>query len=331
MTLAAGIDLGTGAVKTVLFDVSDGDTKWLARSQHRIRRRDPMQLARQGFDEMLQELDLKPDAIDYVATTGDGENIPYRTGHFYSMTTHARGATYLRPGINAVIDIGALHGRAIATDERGKVLNYKMTSQCASGSGQFLENIARYLGVALEEVGMISITADKPETVSSICAVLAETDVINMISRGITTANILKGIHIAMASRLVKLLKSIKAREGSVLLTGGLALDEGLVEAVKEQVVEQKLKVEVLNHTDSIFAGAIGAALWGAFRHEKLLQAEHGVPAANLESYDQGKPVLAVNMGQEKVECPMTIVAEPTSSACPAEQVLKSDSTEKNS
>jgi benzoyl-CoA reductase subunit D len=245
------------------------------------------------------------------------------------MTTHARGATYLQPGINAVIDIGALHGRAISTDERGKVLTYKMTSQCASGSGQFLENIARYLGVALEEVGTISKTADNPETVSSICAVLAETDVINMISRGISTANILKGIHIAMASRLVKLLKSIKAREGSVLLTGGLATDEGMVEAMKEQAVEQKLKVEVMNHPDSIYAGAIGAALWGAFRHDKLLQAQHGVPSPDLDTYDEQQPVLAVDLGQEEVVCPAPSVTEPTSSAGPADQVLDADDQEK--
>lgn len=330
MTIAAGIDLGTGAVKTALFDVSDGETKWLARSTSRIRRRDPLVLAREGYDGMLKELDLDPELVDYVATTGDGENISFRTGHFYSMTTHARGATYLSPGINAVVDIGALHGRAISTDERGKVLTYKMTSQCASGSGQFLENIARYLGVALEEVGAISKTADNPETVSSICAVLAETDVINMISRGITTANILKGIHIAMASRLVKLLKSIKAREGSVLLTGGLAVNEGLVEAMEEQVIEQKLKVKVLTHPESIYAGAIGAALWGAFRHEKLLQAAHGVPSASLDAYDTGSPVLAVDMGQEEVACPVTSVAEPTSIACPAEQIANSDNQEKN-
>jgi len=330
MTLTAGIDLGTGAVKTVIFDVSGGESKWLTRSTHRIRRRDPMVLAQQSFDDILSELGLQADAIDYVATTGNGENIPFRTGHFYSMTTHARGATYLQPGINAVIDIGALHGRAIATDERGKVLTYKMTSQCASGSGQFLENIARYLGVALEEVGSISRTADNPETVSSICAVLAETDVINMISRGITTANILKGIHIAMASRLVKLLKSIKAREGSVLLTGGLATDEGLVDAVKEQVVEQKLKVEVLSHPDSIYAGAIGAALWGAFRHEKLLEAQHGIPSQDLEAYDVRRPALAVDIGQEEVTCPMTSVAEPVSASCPADKILKSNDKEQS-
>jgi len=329
MTLAAGIDLGTGAVKTALFEVSEGEAKWLARSTSRIRRRDPMLLAREGFDRMLAELNLDAGNIDYVATTGDGENIPFRTGHFYSMTTHARGAIYLSPGINAVIDAGALHGRAIATDERGKVLTYKMTSQCASGSGQFLENIARYLGVALDEVGEISKTADDPETVSSICAVLAETDVINMISRGISTANILKGIHLAMAGRLLRLLKSIKAREGSVLLTGGLAVDEGLIEAMKEQVIEQKLKVQVLSHPDSIYAGAIGAALWGAFRHDKLLQAEHGIASPDLGAYDEGKPVLAVDMGQEEVSCPVTSVIEPTSSACPADRALDSDSRDK--
>jgi benzoyl-CoA reductase subunit D len=330
MTVTAGIDLGAGAVKTVLFDVSDGKIEWLARRSSRIRRRDPMVLARQGYENMLSELDIGPSQVDYVATTGDGESISFRTGHFYSMTSHARGATYLQPGINAVIDAGALHGRAIATDERGKVLSYKMTSQCASGSGQFLENIARYLGVALEEVGTLSKTADNPETVSSICAVLAETDVINMISRGITTANILKGIHISMASRLVKLLKSIRAREGSVLITGGLASDEGLIEALKEQVVEQNLKVKVLSHPDSIYAGAIGAALWGAFRHEKLLQAQHGVPSSDLATYDEGKPVLAVDLGQEEVTCPLANTAEPTSADCPADRILKSSTKEKS-
>ena len=328
MTLAAGIDLGTGAIKTVLFDVSDGETTWLAKNTDRIRRRDPMVLAKQGYERMLKDLELDLELVDYVATTGDGENIAFRTGHFYSMTTHAKGATYLRPGINAVIDVGALHGRAIATDDRGKVLTYKMTSQCASGSGQFLENIARYLGVALEEVGEISKTADQPETVSSICAVLAETDVINMISRGITTANILKGIHIAMASRLVKLLKSIKAREGIALLTGGLAVDEGLVEAMKEQLVEQKLKVELVTNPDSIYAGAIGAALWGAFRHDKLLQARHGVPAKDLEEYDAGRPTLAVDLGQENVACPMTNIDE--ASCSPSDEVARSGAADES-
>ena len=80
-----------------------------------------------------------------------------------------------------------------------------MTSQCASGSGQFLENIARYLGIAQEEIGALSARPTEPEKVSGICAVLAETDVINMVSRGITAADILKGIHSSMADRFAKL------------------------------------------------------------------------------------------------------------------------------
>ena len=305
MTRAAGIDLGTGAIKIAIFDVVGGETTWLGKHASRIRRRDPLLLAREGFETLLDELGISEDSIDYVATTGDGENIPFRTGHFYSMTTHARGATFLVPGVQAVVDIGALHGRAISTDERGKVLTYRMTSQCASGSGQFLENIARYLGVALEEVGEISLTADNPETVSSICAVLAETDVINMISRGITTANILKGIHLAMASRLVKLLKSIKVREGKALLTGGLATDVGLVAAMKEEVVEQKLNVDIAGHADSIYAGAIGAALWGAFRHDKLAGAIHGKPSSSLDEYDAKDPFAIPEVSQEPSECPL--------------------------
>ena len=207
----------------------------------------------------------------YVATTGEGENVAIRTGHFYSMTTHARGAIHLNSEARAVLDVGALHGRAIRIDERGKVLSYKMTSQCASGSGQFLENIARYLGVAIDEIGPLSLAADEPEKVSSICAVLAETDVINMVSRGVSTSNILKGIHLSMASRLVKLLKAVKATgEGVVLMTGGLALDQGLFAAMGDEIAEQKVVLTIARHPDSIYAGAIGAAIWGAFRYEKL-------------------------------------------------------------
>ena len=270
MTITAGIDIGTGAVKTVLFRVEGDKTEWLAKRNDRIRQRDPFKLAEEAYHALLEEVGLKASDVDYVATTGEGESLHFHTGHFYSMTTHARGAVYLNPEARAVLDIGALHGRAIRNDDRGKVETYKMTSQCASGSGQFLENIARYLGIAQDEIGSLSNQADNPEVVSSICAVLAETDVINMVSRGITAPNILKGIHISMAGRLAKLLKSIGAREGVVLCTGGLALDEGLLNTLNESVKEQKMNVTAFNHPDSPFAGAIGAALWGAFRHEKL-------------------------------------------------------------
>jgi bcr-type benzoyl-CoA reductase subunit D len=267
MTYTAGIDIGSGAVKTVLFQ----DNAWIARRIERIRRRDPMELARQTFEEALADQKLAEKDLAYIATTGEGENVKFATGHFYSMTTHARGGVFLNPEARAVVDVGALNGRAIYIDERGKVLSYKMTSQCASGSGQFLENIARYLGVAVEEIGTLSRASKNPEKVSSICAVLAETDVINMVSRGIATQDILKGIHLSMASRLVKLLKVTGITKGAVLMTGGLALDTGLLAAVQEELVTEKIAgLTITSHPDSIFAGAVGAALWGAYRYDKL-------------------------------------------------------------
>ena len=270
MVYTAGIDVGTGSVKAVVFEVDGDNHTWLAKRTERVRQRDPFKLAEESFDAVVEEAGLTRDDLAYVATTGEAESLTFSTGHFYSMTTHARGGIYLTSDINAVLDIGALHGRAIKIDERGKVLSYEMTSQCASGSGQFLENIARYLGITQDEIGPLSLQADDPEQVSGICAVLAETDVINMVSRQISAPNILKGIHVSMATRLVKLLRATKVKEGRVLLTGGLALDTGLLAALNEAMEAQKVQIEAENHEESIYAGAIGAAIWGAFRHEKL-------------------------------------------------------------
>jgi benzoyl-CoA reductase subunit D len=270
MTVTAGIDVGTGAVKAVLFRVDGDDARWLARRTERIRRRNPLKLAEHAFDGVLEEAGAAREEVDYIATTGEAETLAFATGHFYSMTAHARGGVYLSPEARSILDVGALHGRAITIDERGKVLNYRMTSQCASGSGQFLENIARYLGISQDEIGPLSRQADNPEKVSGICAVLAETDVINMVSRQVSAPNILKGIHLSMAGRLVNLLKAVQVTDGAVLVTGGLALDVGLIAALNESMEKKKRNAAIRSHLDSIYAGAIGTALWGAFRYEKL-------------------------------------------------------------
>jgi benzoyl-CoA reductase subunit D len=225
------------------------------------------------YSDVLGEAGVAAGDLAYVATTGEAEVVPFRTGHFYGMTTHARGGLFLEPEARGVIDMGALHTRAVAMDGRSKVLGYRMTSQCASGSGQFLENIARYLGVSLEEIGSLSQQATKPETCSSICAVLAETDVINMVSRGISLPDILKGIHLSMAGRAVKLIMSIGS-PGVMLITGGLSADQGLVAAMREAAAKQGITVDVRAHPQSILAGALGAALWGAFRARRLRERE---------------------------------------------------------
>lgn len=278
--ITAGIDVGSAAVKMAIMDSGgQGAERLLEGVVERIRRRDPLAVVDGIYDATLSGLRLARADVAYVATTGEGEGVRFRTGHFYGMTTHARGGLFLEPAARAVVDIGALHTRAVRMDERAKVLGYRMTSQCASGSGQFLENIARYLGVTLEEIGRLSKTGDKPEACSSICAVLAETDVINMVSRGIAIPNILRGIHQSMAGRYLKLVTS-SGVTGVVLVTGGLAADEGLMAALAEAAAAQKAAVEFRSHSQSALAGAIGAALWGAFRARRLAELGRALPSS---------------------------------------------------
>jgi benzoyl-CoA reductase subunit D len=268
----AGIDVGSSAVKAAIVRHPEGGSpEILVLWTDRIRRRDLRKVIAEAYGDALEEAGLSRDSVAYVASTGEGELVDFRRGHFYGMTTHARGAIFLMPSVRAVLDVGALHARALRVDERSRVLAYRMTSQCASGSGQFLENVARYLGVTLDDVGPLSCQATKPEQVSSICAVLAETDVINMVSRGVSTPDIVRGIHLSMTGRYVKLLQAIGA-EGDVLITGGLAADEGLASALRERADAEKLAITVRTHPHSIYAGAIGAALWGGFRHELLIR-----------------------------------------------------------
>ena len=271
MTIAAGIDVGTSAVKTAIVRVEDGQESVLASRMDRLLRRNPLTVSAEAYAAALATARLDKTQGHYVATTGEGDMVEFRRGHFYTMTTHARGAKFLLPEAQAALDVGALHARAIWMDERAKVLQYRMTSQCASGSGQFLENIARYLGVTLEDVGAMSLAAAEAEKISGICAVLAETDVINFVSRGVPAGNILRGIHESMAGRYARLLKSAGA-SGTVAITGGLSRDTGLVAALNRASAEQKLNLNCSAHPDAIMAGAYGAALWGAFRHEALLK-----------------------------------------------------------
>jgi len=276
--VVAGIDVGSSAVKVAILEDGGDAARLLVGRTERIRRRDPHRIAEEMFASCLSEAGRATDDLAYVASTGEGDAVPFRTGHFYGMTTHARGGLFLEPRARAIVDIGGLHARAVLMDERAKVLGYRMTSQCASGSGQFLENICRYLGITMDEIGPLSLSSRAPEPCSSICAVLAETDVINMVSRGIAAADIIKGIHASMAGRTLRLLTSAGAG-GEVLVTGGLAADVGLIAALREAAEAEagpRAALTIRSHEQSVLAGAIGAALWGAFRARRL--AREGTP-----------------------------------------------------
>jgi benzoyl-CoA reductase subunit D len=263
-----GIDVGGSYIKAILMHYNNG-TKIISKKNEKIRKRNPESLSNEIINYLLDKNNLKYDDIGYIASTGEGEMVARKKGHFYSMTTHAKGGMYFFENCKTVVDMGALYVRAIKVNDLGRVLDYKMTGQCASGSGQFIEKISRYLGLAIEEVGEISLQSKDPETPSGICAVLAETDVINMVSRGISTPNIIKGIHLSIANRIVKLLSSLKA-ESPIVLTGGMASNKGMVQAITELAVKSGYNWDIRSHEDSSFAGAIGAALWGGFRYEKL-------------------------------------------------------------
>jgi len=271
----AGIDVGSNSIKTAVmaFDDRGGDGKILANNLGKIRKRDTKDVILQSFGEAISAAGIAKADVSYIATTGEGEMADFRNGHFYSMTSHARGAIFLNPDVRGAVDAGALHTKAFLFDSRSKVLSYKTTSQCASGSGQFLENISRYLGIPLEDVGELSISSDSPELVSSICAVLAETDVINMVSRGIAAGNILKGIHLSMAGRVFNLLRGLKAN-GNIMITGGLSNDKGYIAALRELEKAESMSLTFNTHPLSIFPGAIGASIWAAFRTSRLKEKE---------------------------------------------------------
>ncbi|MBI2966317.1 MAG: benzoyl-CoA reductase subunit D [Bacteroidetes bacterium] len=266
--LTIGIDVGSNFVKTVLVNYS-GNPEVLDKHTEKIRKRNPSVVSEDMIVSMLEKNNLRYEDIAYLASTGEGDLVKRKRGHFYGMTTHARGANFFAGDTKTVVDMGALYVRAVKISENSRVLDYKMTGQCASGSGQFLENISRYLGLSIEEVGDISLQAHNPEISSGICAVLAETDVINMVSRGISTPNIIKGIHLSIAGRIIKLLSSLKG-ESPIMLTGGMALNKGMVQAIEEQLKETGKNFIIKTNPDAIYAGAIGAALWGGYRHIRL-------------------------------------------------------------
>ncbi len=268
-----GIDVGGSYIKGVIMKY--GNNRVLVdKKSEKIRKRNPADVAVDLINYLLEKNDLSYDKdIAYLASTGEGEMVTKKTGHFYSMTTHARGGKFFYPEARTVIDMGGLYVRAIKIDNRGKVLDYKMTGQCASGSGQFIENISRYLGLAVEEVGDISLQSSSPEVPSGICAVLAETDVINSVSRGISTPDIIKGIHLSIANRVVRLIAKLRA-ESPVILVGGMGMNIGMIEAIRELADKNRNKFEILSHPDAIYSGAIGAALWGGYRYYKLKEKE---------------------------------------------------------
>jgi len=198
------------------------------------------------------------------------------------ITCVARGAAFLFPKTHCVLDIGAQSTRAIRVHDGGKVREFRTNDKCAAGAGGFIERAAKYLEVKVEEVGELSIKADKPETISSVCAVLAESEIINHVSSGGTVENIIRGVHISLASRALALIKRA-GLEDEVTFVGGVARQKGMVKAL-EDTLKRKVNVDA----EPEMAGALGAALLALRRLEKIREEGHK-PASRPESREEIK------------------------------------------
>jgi predicted CoA-substrate-specific enzyme activase len=274
MLRVAGIDVGSGFTKAVVLEAAGAGG-----GGHRIvgrgRVRSGVELekaAREALDAALTEAGLAASDIGYTATTGFGRySIGFRDIQVTDITTSARGAWYLFPQASAVLDIGSQSTRAVALTGNGRVRHFKTNDKCAAGSGSFIVRAAKYLEVSLEEVGDLALGATNPQPISSVCAVLAESEIINHVSAGVSVEDILCGIYDSLADRASMLLKRVGLGE-ELIFIGGMARQQGMVRAL-----ENRLKVKVRVPADSDHVCALGAALLGI----KRLQMGSGLQRAS--------------------------------------------------
>src|SRR3989338_4084249 len=225
--LIAGIDIGSGTTKCVLVD-EHGTVQGRAAVKTKANFE---RVAREVLDEASSGRE-----VAYTATTGLGRYaVSFRDIQITDLTCGARGAATLFPSTKYVLDIGAQCSRAIKLRDGGKVKEFHMNEKCAAGSGGFLERAAKYLEVTVADIGPMSKGATRPQAISSVCAVLAESEIINHISEGVTVENILRGIHNSLADRALSLLKRV-GMDGPVTFIGGVARQEGMVVALKDKL-----------------------------------------------------------------------------------------------
>jgi predicted CoA-substrate-specific enzyme activase len=256
--LVAGIDIGSGNTKCVLVDEA-GVVRGRAQTRTKA---DFEKVSRYVLEAACAGAGT--DTVGYVATTGLGRYaVPFRDIQITDLTCGARGAATLFPTAAFVLDIGAQCSRAIHLRDGGKVKEFHMNEKCAAGSGGFLERAAKYLEVTVADIGPMSLGAQTPQAISSVCAVLAESEIINHVSEGIAVENILRGIHNSLADRALSLLKRV-GMNGSVTFIGGVARQEGMVVALRD-----KLGVEVHVPDGPEYTTALGAALLGRQRYRK--------------------------------------------------------------
>jgi predicted CoA-substrate-specific enzyme activase len=247
----AGIDIGSISTKAVIME----EGRVLA-SRVIFTGYNAEAAGRKAFEMVLADTNLAPPDIRRIIATGYGrKSVSFADKAVTEIMCHAAGARFLNPEIRSVIDIGGQDSKAILLDETGRVVNFAMNDKCAAGTGRFLEVMARALEVDLDEFGQLSLQAEAPSKISSLCTVFAESEVVSLIARGEKRENIIAGIHESICVRVLAMANRVGVR-GPVAMTGGVAKNIGVVRAF-EKVIAAPVEVSPYAQVN----GAIGAAL----------------------------------------------------------------------
>jgi predicted CoA-substrate-specific enzyme activase len=246
----AGVDIGSAFIKAVLINQKQIMAYKILSSGGNYK-----ETARRVLDQALSKGRVSFDMLSGIVVTGIGaESAPFQARQFSDISCQASGCKSLFPSARIVIDIGGQFTRAIKLTPQGRVADFLMSEKCATGSGRFLQVIARILRIKIEDIGSLSLKSQRPVEFSTNCAVFAESETISRIAEGARMEDILAGVHRALAAKVAMLVKRLKM-EQDVVLTGGGGEDAGLVSAVSEA-----LGVNVLVPEYPRLTAALGAA-----------------------------------------------------------------------
>ena len=213
--------------------------------------------AERALEEALEDAGLQREDIDAMVTTGYGRTaISDGDKSITEITCHARGAHFLNPEVRTVIDIGGQDSKVIRLDENGAVANFVMNDKCAAGTGRFLEMMARTMEMSLDDMGKAGLSYKEDITISSMCTVFAESEVVSLIAQNKATDDIVHGLNKAVASKTAALAKRVGGEE-RYMMTGGVSKNQGLV-----KTLEEKLGTTLVISDKAQLCGALGAALF---------------------------------------------------------------------
>ncbi len=212
--------------------------------------------AEKALQKTLDESGLNRSELEYIVATGYGRvSIDFADKRITEITCHGRGAYFLDPSVRTVIDIGGQDSKVILMNGSGKVLDFAMNDKCAAGTGRFLEVMAQALEFELKDLAELSNQAKEAVSISSMCTVFAESEVVSLIARGLPREDIACGLHQAIADRTAGLVRRVGLEE-KVMITGGVAKNAAVVKALNE-----KLNIKLIIPQEPQVVGALGAAL----------------------------------------------------------------------